>query len=98
MPGYTTQDIRNIALVGHAAAGKTMLAERILFTTGTINSMGDVTRGTTVADHDPQEKSHQRSLNSAVARSMVLGSVSRSMVVAPMQRAAAKTIGSIAAR
>ena len=34
MPAYTTQDIRNIALVGHAAAGKTLLAERLLFSAG----------------------------------------------------------------
>ena len=66
MAGYCTEDIRNVALVGHAAGGKTMLAERMLMTAGVINSMGDVTKGTTVADFDPQEKSHGRSLNSSV--------------------------------
>ena len=66
MPGYTTQDIRNIALVGHAAGGKTTLAERMLLTAGAINAMGEVTKGTTVADFDPQEKLHGRSLNSAI--------------------------------
>ena len=66
MAGYTTEDIRNLALVGHAAGGKTTLAERILLTAGVTNSMGDVTKGTTVADFDPQEKLHGRSLNSAI--------------------------------
>jgi elongation factor G len=66
MPGYTTRDIRNIALVGDAAGGKTMLAERLLFATGTIGAMGEVVRGSTVSDFDPQEKSHQRSLTASV--------------------------------
>ena len=66
MSGYTTEEIRNVALVGHAAGGKTTLAERILLTSGAINTMGDVTKGTTVADYDPQEKTHGRSLNSSI--------------------------------
>ena len=66
MPAYTTGDIRNIALVGHAAAGKTLLSERLLHATGTIGAMGEIVRGSTVSDHDPQEKSHQRSLSSSV--------------------------------
>lgn len=67
MPAFTTDDIRNVALVGDAAAGKTMLTERMLHTTGAIGSMGDITRGTTVTDFDPQEKLHGRSLNTAIA-------------------------------
>ena len=66
MAGYSTEDIRNVALVGHAAGGKTMLAERVLLNAGVINAMGDITKGTTVADHDPQERAHGRSLNSSV--------------------------------
>jgi len=66
MAGYTTQDIRNIALAGHAGAGKTTLVEAILERVGAIKTVGTVERGNTVSDHDPLEKAHQHSLNSTV--------------------------------
>ncbi|MBI1336259.1 MAG: elongation factor G [Phycisphaera sp.] len=67
MPSYTTQDIRNIAIVGHAAAGKTTLVEAILHAGGAINAPGSVEKGTTVCDFEPEEKHHGHSLNNAVA-------------------------------
>ncbi len=66
MSSYTTEDIRNVALVGHGAAGKTMLAEAMLLKSGAVASLGEITRGTTVSDFDPLEKEHQHSLNSSV--------------------------------
>lgn len=51
-----TGDIRNIALVGHAGAGKTLLAEALLYGAGSIRAKGSLTRGTTVCDHDPQAR------------------------------------------
>ncbi len=51
-----TGDIRNIALVGHAGAGKTLLAEALLFAAGSIRAKGSLARGTTVCDHDPQAR------------------------------------------
>ncbi|MGH8534533.1 MAG: elongation factor G, partial [Gammaproteobacteria bacterium] len=66
MAGYTTQDIRNIALVGHAGAGKTTLVEAILERAGAIKTAGAVERGNTVSDYDPLEKAHQHSLHSTV--------------------------------
>ncbi|HEY7753975.1 MAG TPA: elongation factor G [Steroidobacteraceae bacterium] len=51
-----TGDIRNIALVGHAGAGKTLLAEALLLGAGAIRAKGSLARGTTVCDHDPQAR------------------------------------------
>jgi elongation factor G len=67
MASYTTEDIRNIALVGHGSAGKTMLVEALLHKAGAINSMGSVEKGTTVCDFSTQEISHQHSLECAIA-------------------------------
>src|SRR5262245_41868178 len=64
--GYTTRDIRNIALVGPAGYGKTLLLEALLLEAGAIRSKGSLTRGSTVSDFDPQEKRLQHSLDTAV--------------------------------
>lgn len=65
MPSYTTENIRNIALVGHALSGKTTLAEALLHRAGVIGSPGSVEKGDTVADSDPQEKEYRHSLSAA---------------------------------
>lgn len=67
MVSYTTESIRNIALVGHAAAGKTTLVESILQYVGKLAAVGTVEKGNTVCDFDPQEKAHQHSLDIALA-------------------------------
>ncbi|HCD33230.1 MAG TPA: elongation factor G, partial [Phycisphaerales bacterium] len=66
MPNYTTEDIRNLALVGHGSSGKTMLVEAILQHTGKIGNKGSIDRGDTVCDFDPLEKHHQHSLSASV--------------------------------
>ena len=64
---YTSEDIRNIALTGHSGSGKTTLAEMLLYKAGAIPDLGSVIKGTTVCDFDPQEKTRQHSLDSAIA-------------------------------
>lgn len=71
MTDYTSEDIRNIVLVGHAGCGKTELAEALLLQSGTINSRGSIERGTTVCDFDPQEKALGHSLDSALCHFQV---------------------------
>jgi elongation factor G len=63
---YSTSDIRNIAFVGQAGAGKTLLAEALLAQSGAIKAKGSLARGTTVCDFDPQEKALLHSLDAAV--------------------------------
>lgn len=63
---YATADIRNLVLVGQAGAGKTLLAEALLYKAGAIRAAGELARGTTVCDSDPLEKELQHSLDSAL--------------------------------
>ena len=66
MANYSTESIRAVALVGHGGAGKTTLAEALLFRAGAIAAQGSVEKGNTVCDFDAQEKSAGHSLNSAL--------------------------------
>jgi elongation factor G len=66
MAKYSTETIRAVALVGHGGAGKTTLAEALLFKAGAIAAKGSVEKGSTVCDFDAQEKAAGHSLNSAL--------------------------------
>ena len=66
MKEYTTENIRNVALISHGGAGKTMLAEAFLHFAGTINRLGFVKDGTTVSDHDEEEIRREISIYTSV--------------------------------
>lgn len=67
MKKYAIADIRNVALVSHGGAGKTTLAEAMLYDAGATERLGRTTEGSTVMDHDPEEIRRQVSINAAVA-------------------------------
>ncbi len=50
-----TKMIRNIALLGHSQAGKTSLAEAMLFTSGKNDRLGSVDNGSSTMDYEPEE-------------------------------------------
>ena len=56
---YTTENIRNIAFLGHGSSGKTCLAESILFQTGGTDRQGKISDGNTVGDSDSEEIKRQ---------------------------------------
>jgi elongation factor G len=67
MKVYDAGSIRNIALVGHTASGKTQLASAILSDTGMINRFGKVDDGTTVTDFDEEEIARKHTLSASLA-------------------------------
>lgn len=66
MKEYTTDSIRNIALVSHSSAGKTMLAEAFLHFTGATTRLGKIQDGTTISDFEDEEIRRGISLSTAI--------------------------------
>jgi len=66
MKEYTTEFLRNIALVSHGGAGKTMLAEAFLHATGATTRLGKVEDGTTASDYDDEEHRRKISIYSSI--------------------------------
>ena len=73
---------RTLALVGPSAAGKTSLAEALLWKAGAVGTPGSVERGSTVSDQDPLEKRLQRSLNTTLLH-FVHGDITTHLVDTP---------------
>ena len=67
MKDYKTENLRNVGLYGHGGAGKTTVAEAMLFSTGVLDRFGKVEDGTTATDFDPEEIKRKISISAAVA-------------------------------
>ncbi len=66
MASYNTNDIRNVALVGHRSSGKTSLTEAMLFLSGAVDRLGSVDAGTAVTDFVDEEKARDLSISPAL--------------------------------
>src|SRR4029079_4064444 len=66
MSKHRTEDLRNIALAGHRASGKTSLADALLFQAKAVDRKGSVDEGTSVSDFDEEEKHHRFSIDTSV--------------------------------
>lgn len=67
MKEYQTENIRNVALVGHQSCGKTSLVEALLHSTGATSRMGHISESNMVSDWDDEEKERGLSLSTALA-------------------------------
>ncbi|MFR4352223.1 MAG: elongation factor G [Roseburia sp.] len=63
---YTTDKIRNVALLGHGGAGKTSLVEAMAYLAGMTSRMGKVEDGNTISDYDKEETKRLFSINTSV--------------------------------
>ncbi|HWE64800.1 MAG TPA: elongation factor G [Chloroflexota bacterium] len=66
MKVYSSGQIRNVALLSHSGAGKTSLAEAMLFDTGALSRLGRVDDGTSAGDFDADEIKHKISLSTSL--------------------------------
>jgi elongation factor G len=67
MKEYQAEQIRNIGLFSHGGAGKTSLAEAMLFQSGAITRLGKVEEGSTTTDYDPDEIKRRISVSTSLA-------------------------------
>jgi elongation factor G len=64
---YETNDIRNVALIGHGHSGKTSLAAGLLYTSGATSRFTRVDEGNTITDYDEEEVQRKITISSAIA-------------------------------
>ena len=66
MADFSTDNIRNVTILGHGSSGKTSLVEALLFNGGGTSRVGRVEDGSTVSDWDEEEQRRGISINLAV--------------------------------
>ena len=63
---YSTTNLRNIGIIGHSGSGKTSLVEAILYSTNTVDRLGNIEEGNTVSDYDTEEKKRKISISTTI--------------------------------
>src|SRR5579863_10198560 len=66
MAKYSIADIRNLALAGHGASGKTSIADALLFKAKAVERRGSPDDGTSVSDYDEEEHKRKISIDTSV--------------------------------
>ena len=66
MQDYRTENMRNVVLLSHTGAGKTSLAEALLYNSGAITRLGKVDEGNTISDYDPDEIRRKSSVSLSI--------------------------------
>ena len=62
------ESLRNVAIISSAGAGKTSLAEAMLFASGAVSHLGSIAHGTTVSDFEPEELHRRSSVSTSLLR------------------------------
>ncbi len=68
MSEHVRESLRNVAMVSSPGAGKTSLAEAILFSAGAVPHLGSIAQGTTVSDFEPEELHRRSSVSTSLLR------------------------------
>ena len=68
MSELARESLRNVALISSAGAGKTSLAEAMLFAAGAVPHLGSIAQGTTVSDFEPEELHRRSSVSTSLLR------------------------------
>lgn len=66
MEKWDTNNIRNVAILGHGSCGKTTLAEALAFTAKAVNRLGKVEDGSTISDYDKEEGNRLFSIHTSI--------------------------------
>lgn len=67
MKEYRSDKLRNVGIVAHGGAGKTSLAEALLFNSGAVSRLGRVDDGTSTTDFEPEEIKRKVTISAALA-------------------------------